>query len=83
MALNLDGKGVGRFLDSILIRKPFLVDLSPFEGITSEDWVRISGFTNSESSRCFELKGESEGRVSSMCCGKHWIVPKEVWFRRL
>lgn len=80
IALTLSGEGFRHFLDLKLFRSPFFEDFSPSEGLKSEVWVGISGSANSKTSSCFSLKGESEGRVSSMCWGWRRMGPIAVWF---
>lgn len=62
LALALVGEEEWCFFHLILIRLSFFDDVLPSKGWTSKVWVGINAASNSETSRCFALNGDSEGR---------------------
>lgn len=69
LALSLD-KEWDLFLTFILILLHEVSTIFSSKGIISKVWVGISKSTNSETSRFWILKGDSEWRVSNIGWGK-------------
>lgn len=56
LAFGFKGEVAGVFLETIFILPPDFVGFSPSEGGKSEEWVGVSGSTNSKSYICFDFK---------------------------